>query len=362
VEHSLSAPSHFTVSSKHGTYPVSFLPSNSNLIPKDILDQKTHCIIDTNVAKHHPALFESLNLRMPVLCFEATEENKSWRGAEKILQFFTENNVHRKSHILVIGGGITQDTSAFACHIFYRGVPWSLAPTTLLAMADSCIGGKAAINRSGIKNQVGCFDTPKSVFVQKLFLTTLPSPDLLSGFGEMLKSHLLAGEREYAQFESYVSEHGMQHKPEVIPLITSSLMLKKKIIETDEFEHNERKLLNYGHTFGHALETLTNHAIPHGQAVAWGIACVNHIAAERGWMSHTWKNRISELIKTNWPIFTTAKMPSAKELANAAAHDKKKTPTGLELVVMHEPGNFSFKPFPLNQEAIADIEKFLKEK
>jgi 3-dehydroquinate synthase len=362
VEHSFSVQRHFTVSSKQGPYAVEFLSPTSSLLTEDFLSNKTHCIIDANVSRLHPNIFGIIASRMPVLRFNATEENKSWTGAEEILNFFTENNAHRKSHILVIGGGVTQDTSAFACHIFHRGMPWSVAPTTLLAMADSCIGGKAAINRNGIKNQIGVFDTPKSVFIQQLFLTTLPYADLLSGFGEMLKSHLLAGEKEFAQFENYISKHGTQNSPEITPLIASSLLLKKKIIEIDEFETHERKLLNYGHTLGHALESLTNHTIPHGQAVAWGMACINHIATERGFMSPALKNRVNGLIKAIFPLPFQTPMPTAQELANAAAHDKKRTQSGIEVVVMHKPGKFSLKPFPLNKDAVVDIEKFLKEK
>ncbi len=351
----------FNISTQHNTYPVTFLSTHEPHLPESFLVNKTHCVMDSNVARLHGELLNELKIRMPVLRFDATEHNKSWDGTEKILKFFTDENVHRKSHVLVVGGGITQDTSAFACHIFHRGIKWSLAPTTLLAMADSCVGGKAAINREGIKNQIGVFDTPQAVLIQKRFLSTLPASDRLSGFGEILKSHLLAGEKQLTQFEVAVSQHGSNVSAEIMPLIASSLALKKRIVEADEFENNERKLLNYGHTFGHALETLTNHSVPHGLAVAWGMACVNHIAMRRGWMTVDWKNRVNTLIKTVFPIGPHMALPNAKELLKIAAHDKKRTEIGIELVVMHRPGDFSFMPFLADEQAITDIENFLED-
>jgi len=178
---------------------------------------------------------------------------------------FTKNN-----KLIVIGGGITQDVGGFAAAIFKRGIDWIYIPTTILSMTDSCIGSKVNINRIS-KNILGMFFAPNKIFISDYFLNSLTNDDIISGIGEAIKLSLIGGDNIYKLFLDKFN------KKDYISIIKLSSLVKKKIIEYDEFEKNIRKVLNYGHTIGHAIESTTNYFIPHGIAVLIGIYIKNKL-------------------------------------------------------------------------------------
>ncbi len=367
--HSPSSP--FVIESRFGCYSVEFLEffsspqNNHNAFDTALLERifatATHAIVDANVAHLYPPLVHPLSKRMPVHEFTATESNKSWDGASKILRFLAKSGAHRKSHVLVVGGGITQDTASFACHIFHRGLEWSFLPTTLLAMADSCIGGKCAINIDSIKNLAGAFHPPQKVIIEPYFLSTLQAHDVVSGYGELLKMHLLVGESAFIAYQESLQTRGFSVESHfILPLIQTALLKKKEIVESDELEAHTRKLLNYGHTFGHALETLTQFAVPHGLAVAWGIGLANFLAAKRGWTTNSWEEKIHEFIRSHFFIPKHVAMPQATALVEVAAKDKKLSANGVELVVMNSPGLFLTRNLPLDKQTASDVQEFLE--
>jgi 3-dehydroquinate synthase len=204
--------------------------------------------------------------------FDAIEDTKSIDIVLKIVDLLFEVKFNKKNKLLVIGGGITQDVGGFVAAMYKRGLKWVLVPTTLLSMTDSCIGGKVCINRVS-KNMLGLFCAPNKVILSDYFIKSLKHDDVISGIGEALKLSLIGGNNTYTNFLENYNENTIDY----INLIKMSTSVKKLIIELDELEHNERKVLNYGHTFGHALESGSNYFIPHGIAVIFGMYIINKL-------------------------------------------------------------------------------------
>jgi 3-dehydroquinate synthase len=175
--------------------------------------------------------------------------------------------------VVAVGGGLIQDLATLTASIYMRGVRWHYYPTTLMAMADSCIGGKSSINVLDKKNIVGNFYPPHSVEIDLNFLSTLTPEAIASGLCEAIKICFAKGESDFVDFCSInqnVSSY-QEDLPNLGSLIYKSLNSKKWFVEIDEFDQKERKLLNFGHTFGHALESATNFVIPHGVAIGIGM-------------------------------------------------------------------------------------------
>ena len=191
--------------------------------------------------------------------------NKTANKSLQICDFLLENNFSKSDTLHVIGGGVIQDLSAFTAKIFKRGIEWVFYPTTLLSQCDSCIGGKTALNHHNFKNQIALFSSPKEVIIDLSFLSSLPQREILSGQGEIIKLFITGGYYFVNSFNSF----SMKDK------IKNSLLIKKSVIEIDEFESSLRKVLNYGHTFGHIIESLSKYDILHGEAVTLGIYIIN---------------------------------------------------------------------------------------
>jgi 3-dehydroquinate synthase len=202
--------------------------------------------------------------------FDAIENNKTIDSVLLIIDLLFELKFNKKNKLIVIGGGITQDVGGFVSAIYKRGIKWIFIPTTLLSMTDSAIGGKVGINRNS-KNILALFVSPNKIYISDYFLKSLKNEDIISGLGESLKLCLTSGKDEYDYFKDNFE------KKNYIDIIKISSSIKKIIIEHDELEVNERKVLNYGHTLGHALETASNYYIPHGIAVLFGMYMINRI-------------------------------------------------------------------------------------
>jgi 3-dehydroquinate synthase len=195
--------------------------------------------------------------------------------ASDLLKKMVEVGVKSNSTILAIGGGILQDLVGFCCSIYNRGVSYILIPTTLLGQADSCVGGKTSINFHKKKNILGTFFPPTEIIIHTGFLNTLTELEYLSGMGEIYKFHIL--QNKMGEFSKAMN------KSNINQTIYDSLLFKKSIIDIDEFDKGERKLLNFGHTFGHALEFTSNYEIPHGVAVIIGSLISCRISSNMGY-------------------------------------------------------------------------------
>ena len=251
------------VKSNLNNYIITFHDTIDNLL--ETLNKDSWVIIDKNLTQYYN--FNSLPNKIYYDCNETT---KSFSHIEILLNKFVENQFKSNTEVIIIGGGTLQDVAGFCCSIYSRGIKYKLVPTTLLSQCDSCVGGKTSINFNSIKNILGTFYPPTEILICDKFLQTLSKEDFKSGLGEVFKFNILINKLD----DNFIETSNMNE------LIRKCLQYKISIIETDEFDQGLRKLLNYGHTFGHALEISSNYKIPHGSAVILGILIVNEIMDE----------------------------------------------------------------------------------
>lgn len=214
----------------------------------------------------------------------ASEDNKSLECMSEVIIKMRELGANRDTHLVAIGGGVIQDVATFVSSIYMRGISWTYMPTTLLSMADSCIGGKSSVNVLGYKNLVGNFYPPKEVVVDVDFVRTLNPEKIVGGLFEAAKICYARGDGD---FQSYLSVGpSVDMSLDVVQkIIVRSLQTKIWFIETDEFDQKERLLLNFGHTFGHAIEAGTNFGVSHGIAVGIGIIVAAEYSKKRQWLT-----------------------------------------------------------------------------
>lgn len=286
---------------------------------------------------------------------DATETQKSYQGIIPIIQQLIDNGFRKNHRLIAIGGGITQDVTAFISSIMYRGVSWLFFPTTLLAQGDSCIGSKTSINFGPYKNQIGGFYPPNKIYIYPGFIDTLSESELRSGIGEMLHYFIVAGKNDFDMFkENY--QQAFTDKVVLSKIISRSLEIKKSYIEIDEFDKNERQVFNYGHSFGHAIESLTNYRIPHGIAVCYGMDMANFISVKMGLLPQKVKDEIRKVTENIWTGFHIDDI-NLDTFKNALSKDKKNVGKKLGLILNKGYG----KIFKNIMEADEDFNIWLEE-
>jgi len=229
-----------------------------------------------------------------VIQVTAAEGNKSLEQAAPIVAKLRELGAHRRTHLLAIGGGIIQDISTFVASIYMRGIPWSYMPTTLLGMVDSCVGGKSSINVYGYKNLVGNFYPPTEIIIDLDYLRTLNAEQMIGGLCEAAKICYAHSDKEFTLY--LADKPGTNMTPEQAErIVIRSLRGKQWFIEIDEFDQKERLLLNFGHTFGHALEAGTDFRITHGVAVGVGMVIAEEYAKQQNLLESAGVNCIGQL-------------------------------------------------------------------
>lgn len=314
-------------------YSVIFVDDFSKHLAGDWLTN-SFFLIDKRVSEVYRQKLENV-LQWRHLIVEATEPHKTLEYAKFVVKFLLNNNARRNSKLIAIGGGVIQDITGFVASILFRGVEWLFYPTTLLAQCDSCIGSKTSINVDEFKNQLGTFYPPRCVVLDVNFIKTLSPSDIKSGMGEIIKVHLLDG----AESLEYISSHYSESPsgPLLKELIVRSLTIKKSIIEKDEFDRDYRNILQYGHSFGHAIESATEYKICHGQAVTLGMDIVNYISLELGILPQKWYKLMTSVIARNYPNIHLDH--EQVELVMAAlAKDKKNVDQDITLILTKGPG------------------------
>jgi 3-dehydroquinate synthase len=320
----------FTVKSFIHDYDVNFVENAPGVVKNKIRDGDI-IIIDNKVKNLYPDLLKVLNENTNVIGLDTNEKQKSYEGLMPIIQELINSGFRKNNRIIGIGGGIIQDITAFTASIMYRGVEWIFFPTTLLAQGDSCIGSKTSINFGEYKNQVGGFYPPNKIFINLDFLYTLSEADLQSGLGEMSHYFVVAGEKEFREYKKEY-EYALADKKILEKMISKSLKIKKSYIEIDEFDLNERQVFNYGHSFGHAIESLTDYAVPHGIAVSFGMDMANFISVKRGFLSESIRLDIKELLEKIW-VGYNIKNIDLEKFATALSKDKKNVGNELRLIL-----------------------------
>lgn len=301
---------------------------------KDI--KNTFFIIDENIYKlYYDKLFKDLK-KEKVYILEAIEENKTVLKALEICEIMTKLTAKRNIHLISLGGGITQDITGFIANILYRGIKWTFVPTTLLAACDSCIGGKTSLNHKEFKNLLGTFYPPDQIYICPLFFETLTEKDFKSGLGEVVKFNVMCGREGIEYIKNKIDKLLSMEYQTINEFILRSLMFKKTFIEEDEFDRGIRIHLNFAHTFGHAIETVTNYKVPHGIAVTLGMIIANRISLKRKLLSKEDVKNIEMLIKKiNLSKYTQYSF-QLDSFVEAIKKDKKQIDSNITGVLLYD--------------------------
>ena len=271
--------------------------------------------------------------------FPAGEAHKNMETLSAILEFLAREHLTRTDCVAALGGGVAGDMAGFAAAVYLRGIRYVQLPTTLLAAVDSSVGGKTAIDLAAGKNLAGAFLQPAAVLCDTDCLATLPLDVFADGAAEAIKTGVLSDESLFALFE----DGTLTAAPAEV--IARCVAYKAGVVERDETEQGERKLLNLGHTVGHAIEKCSGYTIPHGHAVAAGLAVMARAAEHLGWTQEPIAGRIAAcLAKNDLPTGTDF---SAADLAQAALSDKKRAGDTITVVVPRRIGTCQLHKLPV---------------
>ena len=308
---------------------------------------------DRKVAALHLKDREELRA-VPSYLLEAREENKQLATVLQVIEFLEHNRATRGSMLFVIGGGIVQDVAAFAACMYKRGMPWTFLPSTLLAQGDSGIGAKAALNHARTKNLLGLFSAPRKVVMDVGFLRSLVEADRLSGLGEIFRLHVTGGREFLSSFEREFPEARAGSERALQQLLAGALSVKRAVIEVDEYEVDLRRALNYGHSFGHALEAMVEYRVPHGIAVTIGMLVENEIAVRKGILGSEDRDLMKRIGKLLVPADSRAELSRVRldGLLELLRRDKKTEGNALKLVVPQALGRIRFIDLELDSQAL----------
>lgn len=271
--------------------------------------------------------------------FPAGEAHKNMDTLSAILEFLAREHLTRTDCVAALGGGVVGDMAGFAAAVYLRGIRYVQLPTTLLAAVDSSVGGKTAIDLAAGKNLAGAFLQPAAVLCDTECLQSLPADVFADGAAEAIKTGVLSDESLFALFE----DGTLTAAP--ADVIARCVAYKAGVVERDETEQGERKLLNLGHTVGHAIEKCSGFCIPHGHAVAAGLAVMARAAERLGWTQEPIAGRIAAcLAKNDLPTGTDF---SAQDLARAALSDKKRAGDTITIVVPRRIGTCQLHKLPV---------------
>ncbi len=335
-----------------------------NSLKKNSIDfEKCLLVIDNNVPK---ILINKISKSLKgkkifKFMFNANEKNKNQKNINSILKILLEKNFSRQDCLITIGGGITGDVGGFAASQFKRGLQFVNIPTTLLSQVDSSVGGKTGINTNLGKNLIGSFYQPKLVISDTKFLTTLPFREIICGYGEIFKHSLIQNKKFFKYLNKNVTKILNLESPVIEKTIFESCKIKKSIIEKDEKEKDLRKILNFGHTFGHAYEASLDYSkkLNHGEAVILGINSALNFSLEKKLIKKndyfTIINHIKKAgLPSNLKKFFSTK--DSNKILSFMRKDKKNNSRKISLILLKKIGSAIIK----NQYEEKIILKFLK--
>jgi len=288
------------------SYSIVIEPGLFKSIPGDLKKQKwgkKYCIItDTNVKRlYGQELVEhmrEIGLDATLISFQAGESRKKLQTVEKLANQMAQLGHNRHSCVVALGGGVTGDIAGFVAATFMRGIPFVHVPTSLVAMADSSIGGKTGVDLKCGKNLVGTFTQPKKVYIDPQVLSTLSKKQILNGLAEIVKHGLIQDKGILKILRKHPQQASSAHTTTITKLLVRSCKVKAGIVQRDVREAKLRMHLNYGHSIGHAIEHASGYRLNHGQAISIGINLENRLAVDKKIMSAKQCEKIEELLKS----------------------------------------------------------------
>lgn len=303
-------------------------------------------VTDENLYHHYSQLIE----KYPHIIIPTGESNKNLATIEYIHRNLLEMNADRSSYIIGFGGGIVTDVTGFAASTYMRGVGFGFMATSLLAQVDASVGGKNGVNLDGYKNIIGTFNQPDFVLCDTQVLATLPPRELRAGMSEALKCGLIRDSKLFEIFENHTFEQIVSTHELLFEVVVRSVELKAAVVTADERESGERKLLNLGHTFAHAIEKCSSDYI-HGEAVSIGLCKAAHISTKIGELPMVEYLRIeTALRKLGLPL--TASELNPDKLIQAAHSDKKRAGNSIEMILLHHIGESYIHKLDIDQLSI----------
>ncbi len=321
--------------------------------------EKTQFLVDRKVYELYQSQFEKYLSKHKMVLIDALESNKNVDQTSFYVNGLMANQVKIDHTLVAIGGGIIQDITCFLASTLFRGMKWEFVPTTLLAQADSCIGSKSSINVGDFKNLMGTFYPPQRILLDVSFLDTLEKKDILSGIGEILKVHMIKGIPFFEQAAEKYDEM-IENKKTLLEFIWNSLLYKRELIELDEYDRGPRNVMNYGHSFGHAIETATNFYLPHGIAVSLGMDMANFQSFQMKRVSEEQFLRWHQCLKKNYKNYTNAEIPLDSFLS-AISKDKKNIGSDLSLILVKNEGKIEKLKVSKDESFIQNCRTFLNE-
>jgi len=305
---------------------------------KEIVDQKSSVIItDENVFGHHTKRFKGWN----TIVLKAGEDYKIQETVDEVIEQLIEMEADRKTTLIGVGGGVITDITGYVASVYMRGIPFGFIPTSILAMVDASIGGKNGIDVGVYKNMVGIIRQPKFILHDLIFLNTLPQSEWENGFAEIIKHACIKDAAMFKELETSSYKKYQGRKRSVCELIQRNAIIKTKVVQADEFEKGERRLLNFGHTLGHALEN--QYELSHGQAISIGMTYASYISEQLTGFKET-ERLINVLEKYNLPTHAEFEKQKVFEVLKM---DKKRERKEMNYVLLEKIGRGTIKQIEL---------------
>jgi 3-dehydroquinate synthase len=299
-------------------------------LPQHLPPGRAVIVTDANLLRLHRTAFPPL----PVLTIGCGESVKTLETVKNLYETLADLEIDRSTFLLGIGGGVVCDVTGFVASTYLRGLPFGYVATTLLAQVDASVGGKNGVNLEGYKNLVGCFNQPEFVLCDLRFLDTLPEAEVANGMAEIVKHALVANAGLFAFLEDRAKEALALDPGTMEKLVGDSVAIKAGVVARDEREAGERRKLNFGHTFGHALEKVAG--LSHGEAVSVGMAIACGISVRRGRLSPAGYERVTGLLRRlRLPVAAAA---DPGRLIDALRRDKKSKADRIHFVLLNDIG------------------------
>ncbi len=299
-------------------------------------------LADENTSQHCVPLLQGFDFEKIII--PSGEQHKTLATCELIFDALIAKHANRRSLLINVSGGVGGDMGGLCASLFQRGIYFINVPTTLLAMVDASVGGKLGVDYKGLKNYIGVFKEPLGVFIHPPFLQTLPERELKSGFAEMLKHALIADAIHWGELQDF-------NPRRLKTWITTSVEIKDHIVEEDMHENGTRKLLNFGHTIGHAVESWFlqhNKDLLHGEAVALGMLCEAYLSQKIGFLPEELQSVVAG-IKKHYSL-PKIEENSFDELLQLMGADKKNTQAGINFTLLRTIGMGSIDNYCTSDE------------
>jgi 3-dehydroquinate synthase len=308
--------------------------------------RKVAIVTDTHVGPLHlPALTASLQaagFEPVVVHLPAGEEHKTLDDLRPAIDTLLGARIERATPLLALGGGVIGDMTGFLASILLRGLPFVQIPTTLLSMVDASVGGKTGVNHATGKNLIGAFHQPKAVLIDVAVLRTLPERELRGGLAECIKHDLIRDAAGFERLERDITRALRLDVEYLAELVAHNVAIKARVVEKDPFEKGERAHLNFGHTFGHAIETVSDYSYSHGECVALGMCAAADLCVRLGMLADGDRRRIVRVIEAAGLPVRGLTLP-ARPLIDAMAFDKKVKDGKLRFVLLDRIGNAAIR-------------------